>query len=734
MALQWSAMGAQNKVVLPASRLWLVLIACLLAGVVTVVLALHSPWMGLALQIQEDGSVTVQSARGPATAIPAQAHLLYLEVGQVRINLQKDDLMEEPDVVDDYVAMDAFFQRQSEIFALLQQPAVTLGWQASPEAAPQTTTLSPTNRPLDSLPLLFWFQLLVSITGCLISAWVWVLRPHEWGVRMFAITGASFPVFAMPAALYSSRELAMDGQWFRALSALNHWGSFMFGAALIGIFLCSPKRLVSLRWVVAVFVFYNLWWLTEALRWAPDMDWGNRYAVMSEMLGALLLAVLQWVRSRRDPVNRAALRWFMLSMLLGSGMFILLMVATASLGWLPPMPQGYAFGFFLVIYVGIALGLGRYRLFDLDTWAYRLLVWLTAALAVVGLDALFVLVLDWSSTPALAISIWACTLVYLPLRTWLWQRFSGQPRLQLDELLPEVVKIAFQTAPVVREQLWDALLKRVFQPLEQRTLVNTEPETDLKATHLSEDGLCLRVPGCAGIAPRELRYRVQGTRLFAPRDCRFVDALVLLMEQTENSLAAQERLVMQERQRIARDMHDDVGARLLMLIHHAKTPAIAELARAAMQDLRTALGALDTHPVPLAHALADWRAEVSDRCEAAGVGLHWTTSLAQANPWLSPHQKALLERALRESVTNALKHGQALQLEIACLLQSAGVTLQISHDGPATAPEQWTLGRGLRGMQQRLQEDGGTLVLEARAAGGTLATICLPLDRETRDD
>ena len=201
------------------------------------------------------------------------------------------------------------------------------------------------------------------------------------------------------------------------------------------------------------------------------------------------------------------------------------------------------------------------------------------------------------------------------------------------------------------------------------------------------------------------------------------------MAQTENSLAAQDRVVLQERQRIARDMHDDVGARLLMLIHHAKTPAVAELARAAMQDLRTALSALDTHPVPLAHALADWRAEASDRCEAAGLALHWTAAPSLANPWLSPHQKALLERAVRESITNALKHGQARQLEIACMLQGQVVTLQISHDGPATTPEHWTPGRGLRGMQQRLQEDGGTLVLEARAAGGTLATICLPLEQ-----
>jgi signal transduction histidine kinase len=481
--------------------------------------------------------------------------------------------------------------------------------------------------------------------------------------------------------------------------------------------------------VAAVFLFYNLWWLAETLRWAPDMDWGNRYAVMSEMLAALGLAVLQWVRSRGDPVERAALRWFMLSMLLGSGLFILLMVATASLGWLSPLPQGYAFGFFLVIYIGIALGLGHYRLFDLDRWAYRLLVWLAAALTVVGLDALFVLWFGWSGSSALALSAGVFTLVYLPLRSWLWQKFSHRHKLKLHELLPDVLGIALQPALQMRERLWDDLLKRLFQPLEQKSSNPAEPAAPGVA-RLVESGLGLHIPACVGMQARELRYQAQGARLFTPRDANFVDALALLMVQTENSLSAQERVVLQERQRIARDMHDDVGARLLMLIHHAKTPAVAELARAAMQDLRTALSALDTQPVPLAHALADWRAEASDRCEAAGLALHWAAAPGLANPWLSPHQKALLERAVRESITNALKHGQARQLEIACLLQGHTVTLQVSHDGPAATPEHWTQGRGLRGMQQRLQEDGGTLVLEARAAGGTLATICLPLERE----
>jgi signal transduction histidine kinase len=713
--------------ILPVRRLSLALLLCLILGSLALALALRGPWLGLQLLGQEDGSIRVTQASGPSAAMPVNASLVFLASERTQLELTAKDLLEEPDVFDLYPEMDDFFRRQGELAALLRSPELTLGWRAasSPETL-QTTTLRPAARPLHSLPLLFWFQLAVSSAGFLIAAWVWALRPQEWGARMFAVTGLSFPLFAMPAAVYSSRELALDGSLFRALSALNHWGSFMFGAALVGIFLCAPRKLVSLRVLLGVFVFYNAWWLADTLRWAPDMDWGNRFAVMSEMLLALLLAGVQWVRSRREPVARAALRWFILSLVLGSGLFILLMVTTASLGWLPPMPQGYAFGFFLFIYLGIALGLGRYRLFDLDAWAYRLLFWLGGALLLVGLDALFIVALQWSGAQALAVSLWTCALVYLPLRQWLWQKIGNRPGQRLHELLPDVLQIAFQSAHQVRERLWSELFQRMYQPLEQIALAHDEGG----ATQLTEEGLALRIPACAGVSARLLRYPAQGARLFAPRDRDFADALVRLMTLAETSRAAQELGAQEERQRIARDMHDDVGARLLMLMHHAKTPELADLARAAMQDLRTALAALDSQPVLLAHAVADWRAEASARCEAAGVALLWHAPEPAATVVLTARQKAVMERTLRESLTNALKHGQARQIEIRHNVAAGVLTVQISHDGPMSKPETWTEGRGLLGLKHRLREVQGALRLTARSGGGTQTTLQLPVEAQ----
>ena len=695
----------------PSRWLWAALGYVLLAIALVIALALQAPWLGLQLVPVGDG-VRVQASAGPAAAVPVGAVLLSLRAtaGGAAVRLQAGDLIEEPDVLPSYAHMAAFFARQQQIAEVLAQPQVTLHWQD--EQGSGETVLAPAQRPLRALALLFWFQLAVSVAGCLIACGVWVLRPHDWGARMFGVTGLLFPLFAMPAAVYSSRELALPADLFLLLSHLNHGGSMGFGAALCALFMVHPRPLLRPVHVLWPFALFTLWWLTDVLRLAPSPAVGMQWLVMVEMLLAMLLAGVQWRRSRGDALHRASLRWFILSMLVGSGLFILLIITTASLGWLAPLPQGYAFGFFLFIYVGIALGLRRHRLFELDEWAFRLLLWVGSALAVVALDALLVLALDWSAGPALGVSLWICAVLYFPARQWLWLRLTHQPRLQLHELMPDVVRIAFQPSAQVQAGLWQALLRRLYDPLYLECVPGVARDASAPAC-IDEGGLALQVPACGSLPAQRLRYPARGQRLFSSKDTTFVNALTQFMHQAESSREAHERGARDERQRIARDMHDDVGARLLMLIHRAQSPELVELARAAMHDLRTALNAMDAHAMALADALADWRAEASSRCEAAGVALTWTAPLlpcgvpgVPADVLLGSRQKSVLERALREGLTNALKHGRPGAVEIVVAFEDGSLALALRNDGTVTPPAQWAEGRGLRGLRQRLQEYG----------------------------
>ncbi|WP_028605729.1 sensor histidine kinase [Ottowia thiooxydans] len=705
----------------PSLWLFAALAYCLVAMALAVGLSLKAPSMGLRLAAGPGDIVTIADSQ--IEPIPVGARLISIaSPARSALALNAEDVMEEPDMLPTYDRLDTFLSRQDTMAGILTGPTVELQWQSSPKATPQTTVIKPRQRGLSDLPLLFWFQIAVSIAGCLIACWVWVLRPQDWGARMFGITGLAFPVFVMPAAIYSTRELALPGSLFQWLSQMNYIGTAQFGVALGCIFLLHPKPLVRPVHIVWPFVVFNLWCLADFLRLTPSPHWGRHAAIIAMLLQALTLAALQWHGNRGNALARASLRWLSLSLLAGSGLFILLIIATAVLGWLAPLPQGYAFGFFLLIYVGIALGLRRYRLFDLDEWAWRMLLWIGGALAVVGVDALLIVLLDWSAGTALGASLWICGALYFPARQWLWQRVTHRPALQVQELMPDVVRIAFQPSRPTQETLWDDLLRRIHDPMQ----LESSDFTGKQAT-LNNTGLTLEVPACGGIAARRLSYASRGQRLFSSKDAGFLNGLCQLMDQAQTSRDAYERGASEERRRIARDMHDDVGARLLMLIHRAGSPELAELARAAMHDLRTALHVMDAQDTPLADAIADWRAEAGARCEAAQVALIWSADLGHALPTLPSRQKAVIERALREGLTNALRHARPNHIEIAIALISNELSLTLRNDGAVGEPSRWVEGRGLQGMRHRLQAYGGELHTGTSVQGQAELMVRMPL-------
>ncbi|MCX8086324.1 MAG: hypothetical protein N3C63_05400 [Rhodocyclaceae bacterium] len=690
----------------PAQRFAIFWLAALLLAALTVYLALEAPSLGLRFSPTAEGRVIIAAAPA-ASGIPAGAEALALTAADGRrLALEAADLIEEPDFYDSYAEMDAFFARQAALTSLLEAQAVHLLW-ALPGGEAAETALLPRKRRMIELPFAFWFQLAVGLSGLLIAGWVFAVRPGELAVRLFAVTGCALPLSALSAAIYSTRELALPEDLFRLLSHANHLGATLFGMALVALFLVYPRPLVAPSRLIAIPAVFLPWYLADALRFAPDLDWGVRLPLFLELGLSIAFAFWQWRKSRHDPLARAALRWCALSILIGSSLFLALVPGYSSLGHLPPLAQSYAFGFFLIMYAGIALGLRRYRLFDIDEWAWRILLWLAAAALVVLLDVLFILV-GIGQALSLGASLLVAGWLYFPLRQWLWSRLVERKAPGLEELLPQLSDFAFLADGTAREAHWDALLKRAFDPLEIRRAADGKAAVELR-----EEGLALFIPAMGGLAPRCLRYAAAGRRLFSTRDWRFAEALHHLAEQILLQRQSAEQGAREERQRLARDLHDNLGARLLRLIHHLRGTPDAELAREAMKDLRDAIAAIDAPPGPLDAALSDWRAETAARCEAAGVALLWN------EPPLPPLEvsariKAALGAALREAVSNALKHATPSAIEVRVEMNEDELVLTIANDGAPSDPAQWREGYGLRSLRARLHGLGGAFSIAER--------------------
>ena len=631
------------------------------------------------------------------------------------IELEAIDATPEPDVLD-HAGQRRLYERQDALSAALGRQSVSVRL-----ADGSVIEAKPRPRGLADLPFAFWFQIGVGLVTLLIGAWVLALRPKDWGARMFALTGVCVPVFAFAAAVYSTREIALPGATFRTLAAINQLGACSFGIGLVGLFLTYPRQLVGPAWLGAMAAAYLALAVAGVMEWLP---YGTlAMIVMSQMALALALGVVQWFRARREPRDRAGLRWFLAVTLVGCSLFILTSVAPPALGLAEAglVPQGYAFGFFAVMHVGLALGVLRYRTFELDRWAWRLWLWLGGALLVVAVD---LALLGWlGSRPwaSLTVALLVAGFVWFPLRQWVLERIAGRRPARTEAHVEAAMAVAF-AAPAEREGRWDAMLRAAFAPLE-----SAPAATDLAAPAPSEDGLSLTIPPAAGCGARRLRYAQGGRRLFTPEDARVAAALARTASVALESRESHERGAAVERERIARDVHDNIGAQLMSALHAERPERKDELIRDSLADLRTIVsdgeeeGARD-----VAELVADLRAEAAERLAAQGIALDWPLGDALGGH-ASPRLAAALRAVVREAVSNVLKHAAPTLVSVRLGNRDGALELELTDDGAGLGPAREG-GAGLRNMRERATALGGSVALASSGAGqGTRLTAVLPL-------
>ena len=689
---------------------------------------LSRPWLGVVLEPDLPGAsvrLTGTAADGPARALPLGPVTAIRGGGGTMLSIEAEDLVEEPDFFDSYERLARFLERQTALHAILKDGPVQLEIESGGERR-WTEAVEPARRPIADLSPGFWIQIVVGMASLVIGAWVWSLRRNDPATRLFALAGAMIMVAAYAAAIYSSRELAIDGATFRLLSALNHASTLIFGMAMIAMFLCYPRQLVPPRllWVIpAVFV---PWLAADLMRLLPSQTLGIQLPVLVEMLLILGIVCVQWFINRNDPHASAALRWLGLSVVVGAGAFVSVIIAPILFASAPAMQQSYAFAFFLLIYVGLALGISRYRLFELDVWAFRILFYTAGVVLLLGLDAVLVYVVSFDRANAFGAALVAVAFLYLPLRDVLARRFASRETLDRHTLLRAVVDVAFGPSGEERAARWQALLGQLFDPLE--CVAIGEP---VDAPAIRQEGLELAVPAAAG-APALLLRRPRGGRgLFRPDDVEVANQLIGVMRHVETSREAYERGAVEERRRIAADLHDDVGARLLTGLHHHEVREIKGVLREAMADIRTIAVGLSGDRMPLGTVLADLRHEAGQRLERTGIDLSWTEKDIEADePFLDYPVYKNLVSAHRELVSNAIRHAGASRIDFTITRENGVLRLVFADDGEGfgQAPESGR-GSGLANVRRRIAALDGSLALGASEHGGARIELALPLGK-----
>lgn len=205
-----------------------------------------------------------------------------------------------------------------------------------------------------------------------------------------------------------------------------------------------------------------------------------------------------------------------------------------------------------------------------------------------------------------------------------------------------------------------------------------------------------------------------------------------------------QRIREEERSRIARDLHDELGAQLSGLgmalgqlreqLAQEKHPwlAQADYAQQLLQQASQGMERIidDLHPPIVEFGLVDaltWQCRHFSRQSGLECKL-------QCDCTLQPEDEFVvlsLLRILREALNNAARHAHARHIEVRLQVDEERLQLSVADDGsgfdPDRAPRGGRIGQGLANMRQRAQALGGSLVLEARAGGGTLVRLEMPV-------
>ncbi|MEV0842544.1 histidine kinase [Actinocatenispora sera] len=198
------------------------------------------------------------------------------------------------------------------------------------------------------------------------------------------------------------------------------------------------------------------------------------------------------------------------------------------------------------------------------------------------------------------------------------------------------------------------------------------------------------------------------------------------------AVAAQEG----ERQRISRELHDEIGQSLTVALlslrrvadraPDALRPDIAgaqDAVRASLDDVREVAHRLRPGVLSDLGLRSALTALATEFAHSSGLAVERTVDADL--PALPDEVELVVFRVAQEALTNVARHARASRAELTCTAVPGSVTLRVADDGRGG---EHVAGAGIRGMRERARLIGATLSIEAGPAGGTEVRLVVPVE------
>ena len=510
---------------------------------------------------------------------------------------------------------------------------------------------------------------------------------------------------------------------------------------------------------------------------ASTLDWLARSGVAHlwtpVVYMVLALSAMVWrYRTSLDPVSRRQVRWVVFAF----GVFFTLVVALGSLPEIllgqPLISWNAQALLFLPVLFAMAIGILKYRLFDIETKVNRTLVYASLTALVIGIYVLIVGIAGvlFQTSDNLLISVLVIGVVavlFQPLRERLQGLVNRMIYGQRDdpfEVLSDLGgRLEVTLAP---DAMLSAIVETVAHALKSpyaAIAFNEGDEADVAAVYGRPSGETVTLP---------LVYQGEaiGQMLLAPRDpgqpfnetdqrlltdiVRQAGVVAHGVRLTADLKRSRERLVTareEERRRIRRDLHDGLGpvlAGIAMKMDAARNllrtdPTAADeplgdlkaQAQSAIADIRRLVYELRPPALDELGLISAIR-EYATQLNSTGAGndgrvdtnmLVVSIDAPHQMPPLSAAVEVAAYRIAMEALTNVVRHAGAARCNVR-ISDGEGDILElgITDDGVGI-PDDRPAGVGIASMRERAEELGGACVIEPLVEGGTRVLARLPL-------
>jgi len=624
-----------------------------------------------------------------------------------------------------------------------------------------------------------WSVILFSLAFAGVAAFVFARRPDEPAATALMLAACGAAGSSVPWFLgVTVSDVVQSGPFLLQTFLTGPLYMLLWPAGLhVALVFPAPLPIVARRrWIVPLVYAlalgaYGLALLVGLIGSPTLLDWVGTWptAQVIVVVPVLVLALALFVRSyvrTRDPVPRARIRWATIGVVASAGIGLVAFWIPELVLGRPLLPASWVGLVALPLPLGIAAGILRDRLFDIDVVVNRTLVYggLTLGVVATYVGVTSVVGAVVGQEHGFGVSLLAtgvAAVAALPFRDLLQRAVNRVMYGQRDEpwramrLLGQRLELAAdpdRAFPAIVETVAEAL-RLPYVALE---LVDDRGEAVVAAEVGSGRADVETVPLAFGAEPvgrlilgirsGEHRFRADEQSLLEDL-ARQAGAAIHSLRLRDDLARSHERLVFareEERRRLRHDLHDGLGPTLASIGMRAEASA-----ETLTSDPATAHRLLDELGAEVRAALADVRRLVDGLRPPAldelgligaieqqaarlegGAGLAAGTRIVIGRPAVAlPDLPAAVEvaayRIAVEALTNVVRHAQAQTCWVR-IRADDDLTIEVDDDGRGLLPDRRP-GTGTESMQGRAAELGGTLAIVPRPGGGVRVVARLPI-------